>query len=385
MLKHKHENDCRMKIILISKQSLAKTYSGACRSVHEEIKYFNKIGYEVHTISEDPNVIDLQASGAIIHKIRKFPWQNKIQRRMRFAKETDKLAKKLNVDLLIGHGDCQYPDIHFVHNCVHLASERIHGEPLSPDNEMYKIHTPIFKKHQFKHLVANSYLVKKEMVNRFNIPPDNISVIYPAVDSNIFKKMPNTLKQSIRNNLGVSEDEYLLGLITSGDFKKRGVDRFLESISLLPYDIANKCHFIIVGKDKLPIEYQAILNANPYKERIRFLPVIEKVEEYYNALDIFVLPAKIEEFGRVVAEAMSCGTPVITTYWVGASELMHNSSADFVYSGEDNAELSTLIVKLLTDKELRTKVGNENMASVSVAYEKNLPALFDKYLVPHIR
>lgn len=171
-----------MKTILISKQNLEKTYSGACRSVHEEIKYFRSIGCEVHTVSENANVADIEKSGGIYHKTSRFFWQKKLKRRIQFSNETLRLAQKLSVDLLIGHGDLQHPDVHFIHNCVHLACEKIHGKPLPKDDEMYLTHTPIIVNRQYKHIVANSYLMKNELMERFAVPEEDISVIYPAID-----------------------------------------------------------------------------------------------------------------------------------------------------------------------------------------------------------
>lgn len=374
-----------MKKILISKQSLSKTYSGACRSVHEEIKYFKSKGYEVHTIAEDPNKKDIEASGATSHKSLKWPWQKKFKRRLQFSSQTHRLAEKLNVDLTIGHGDYQFPDIHFIHNCVHLAHEKIHDKKLSEANEMYKIHTPIFANKQFKHLIANSKMVKQELINRFSIPEKDISVIYPAVDEKQFKVLPLQERNKKRTELGVKEDEFLVGLITSGNFKKRGVDRFFKAVNLLPKTIASKSHFVFVGKDKLPDEFQSILDSSPYKHRVKLLPLIKNVEEYFNALDLFVLPARIEEFGRVVAEAMACGAPVITTKWVGASELMQKKSADFIYSGDDNQELADLMEKLLNNTELRLEISKQNAESASQVFESKLPALFEKHIVPFIK
>ena len=374
-----------MKKILISKQSLAKTYSGACRSVHEEIKYFKSCGYEVHTISEDPNVSDIKASGAISHKSVKRPWHKRFNRRMQFSKQTAQLAKKLDADLVIGHGDYQNPDIHFIHNCVHLASEKIHGKVLSESDEMYKTHTPIFKNHQFKHLIANSKLVKSELISRFSIPDKDISVIYPAVDESQFRVLSKQVRDNKRAVLGVEADEFLVGLITSGNFKKRGVDRFFRAINLLPAKIANKCHFVFVGKDTLPDEFQEILDSGPYKDRVKLLPLIDNVEDYFNALDIFVLPARIEEFGRVVAEAMACGAPVITTNWVGASELMEGKSENFIYSGENDHELAQLMNSLLSDDELRVEISALNAKSASAVFESKLPEQFEKIIVPFIK
>lgn len=373
-----------MKTVLIAKQNLEKTYSGACRSVHEEIKYFRSIGCEVHTISENANVTDIKGSGGVSHKSKRFFWQKKFKRRIQFSNEALKLAKKLKVDLLIGHGDLQQPDVHFVHNCVHLASEKIHDQPLSKGDEMYLTHTPIFQNHQYKHIVANSHLTKNELIERFSIIEKDISVIYPAIDENQFKILPIEVKNKIRTDLDVKDDEFLVGLVTSGNFKKRGVDRFFEAISLLPKEIANKTHFVFVGKDQLTSEFQTILDNSPYKNRVRQLPIIHKVEEYFNALDIFVLPARIEEFGRVVAEAMACGAPVITTKWVGASELMKNESADFIYDGDSSQELANLMDTLLSNRALRERVSIENQKSVKEVYESalgdKLNAVFDSYI-----
>ena len=367
-----------MKKILIAKQSLEKTYSGACRSVHEEIRYFKNLGYEVHTVAEDSNDEDIIASGAIHHKTFRWPWQKKFKRRIQFSNQSKKIADKIGADLVIGHGDYQHPDIHLIHNCVHLASEKIHGKPLSKDNEMYQTHTPIFENRQFEHIIANSIIAKDELVRRFGISDLKISVIYPAVDENQFKPLPIEIRSNKRAELGVGDDEFLVGLITSGNFKKRGVDRFFKSISKLPAEIANKTHFIFVGKDKLSPEIQTILDACPYKDRIRLMPIIDDVEVYFNALDIFVLPARIEEFGRVVAEAMACGAPIITTKWVGASELLEEKSKEFIYSGEDNQELADLMTKLLSDSDLRNSISELNIKSASKVFESKLDSEFNK-------
>jgi len=308
----------------------------------------------------------------IPHKSKRYFWQKKFKRRLQFSNEAIKLSKKLKADLIIGHGDLQFPDVHFIHNCVHLASEKIHGKTLSETDEMYQTHTPIFKNRQFKHIVANSIIAKDELIKRFGINEMNISVIYPAVDETQFKKLSTEKRNEIRKDLGIGVDEYLIGLITSGNFKKRGVDRFFSAINILPKEIAKKSHFVFVGKDKLPPEYQEILDSSPYKERIKLLPIIDNVEEYFNALDIFVLPARIEEFGRVVAEAMACGSPVITTKWVGASELMTGKSSEFIYDGVNNQELSGLMVKLLEDPNLREEVSNLNQESIKEIYESKL-------------
>lgn len=371
-----------MKKILIAKQNLEKTYSGATRTVHEQIKYFKNLGHEVHTVGEITNEIDISKAGATSHKTFRWPWQKKFKRRLQFSNQAESLAKKIHADLTIGHGDLQHQNVFLLHNCVHFAEEKINGNTLSESHEMYQTHTPILKNQQFDHMIANSELMKADMIGRFQISADKISVIYPAVDTAQFKVLSG--RDQFRKKLGIAEDEFLVGLVTSGNFKKRGVDRFFNAINLLPKEIAEKTHFIFVGKDKLNAETQSILDSSPYKDRVRLLPIIDNVQEYFNALDIFVLPARIEEFGRVVAEAMACGCPVITTKWVGAAELIENEARDFIYDGEDNKELASLMSKLLMNKELREKIGSMNAQSAQAASEtemfKKFDVVFSKFL-----
>ena len=61
-----------MKTILIAKQNLEKKYSGATRTVYEQIKYFKKLGHQVHTIGETVQHKDLTDAGAISHKTVRF-------------------------------------------------------------------------------------------------------------------------------------------------------------------------------------------------------------------------------------------------------------------------------------------------------------------------
>ena len=202
-------------------------------------------------------------------------------------------------------------------------------------------------------------------------------MIYPAISREQFYPIDDNTKVKLKKELGLEKEELLVGLITSGNFKKRGVDRFFRAINLLPKEIAHKSTFIFVGKDKVSPEISSALSTSPYKERIKFLPVINDVQKYFWALDVFVLPARIEEFGRVVAEAMACGTPIITTKWVGASELMQGKSKSFIYDGENDQELTDLIVKLLENRELRKEVSNLNAKSIEEITEDNLSKKFD--------
>ena len=90
-----------------------------------------------------------------------------------------------------------------------------------------------------------------------------------------------------------------------------------------------------------------------------FAPPIIDVKNYYYLVDVFVLPAHIEEFGRSVLEAMYCGVPVITTKFVGASEILEGSSREFILDEINQANLVLKLNKLM-DHQVARSIADQN-------------------------
>ena len=81
--------------------------------------------------------------------------------------------------------------------------------------------------------------------------------------------------------------------------------------------------------------------------------MIPDVEKIYSALDFPYFPAKWEEFGRVVVEAMGLGLPVICSNKVGASELLEDKSRELIFETNNIEQLKKCIEKLVEDKDFR--------------------------------
>lgn len=347
-----------MKIALICMLQLHKN-SGSARTAIENIRYFKSKGYEVHIAAMTMDKENITAEGAIPHKM--LPWikGTGMWRRRWYNWQVQNLRKKLKPTITVGHGDILNQDIVTLHNSVFLASELIHEEPLASNHEMAQMHGPMLKEQRFKKLIANSKLMKDDCINRFQIPAEKIHVIYPAVDTKIF--YPATIEK-LTSKVNVA-------LVTSGNFKKRGLDLFSHAINSLPSEIKEQASFRIIGKDRPEKGLSTLLHFDPERNDI---------QNYFRSIDIFVLPARIEEFGRVVLEAMACGLPVITTDKVGASELLEGDSRRFVIPSNNSQILSEAIQELILNKELRESLGKLNAQSALKNSENNLCEKFDK-------
>lgn len=343
--------------------------SGAARTALENIHFFKNKGYKVHVASMTLNKDLIGDDEVITHKL--LPWLKStgMWRRKWYNFQVQRLKSKIKPDITIGHGDIDEQDVLTLHNSVFLASELIHERPLSAKNEMYQIHGLLLKNQKFKVLIANSELMKNDCVNRFRISPDKIHVVYPALDTDTFFPM-NEKKQELRKRFGFDE-RVVVALITSGNFKKRGLDIFSKAIDNLPAEIKDKAVFRAVGKDK-PLE--------GLSSHIKFEDELFDIENYYRAIDIFVLPARIEEFGRVVLEAMGCGLPVICTDKVGASELLEGDSKNFIIPAKNVAALSEAMQELIWDSELRANLGNLNTYAAEKYSERNVYEKFENVL-----
>lgn len=356
------------KKILISILQLHKSAAGAMRNTHEQIRYFKAKGHEVHVICDLLDEDAVRASGAVPHKTIKWPSTGTFRRKF-YNWQAQWWIKRHRPDLVVGHGDLSQQDVLCLHNSVHLAHELIHGTPLPESAEMWPIHTPQLRDRKFKHLIANSHLMRDDLIKRFNIPPEMITVIYPAYDDHKFTPLSLEERQKVRGTFGIKDNEVVVGLITSGNFKKRGVDVFFDAVTKLSPELKARTRFWVVGKDTLP--------ETPEGVRVEQMPVRVDVETYYRALDLFVLPARIEEFGRVQLEAMACGAPVVSTAQVGASELLLGKARDYILETTEARALAQAMQLILTHSDLRSALVPLSIEAAKPAAESRLATLFD--------
>ena len=102
----------------------------------------------------------------------------------------------------------------------------------------------------------------------------------------------------------------------------------------------------------------------------------EEIFGYYGACDIFVNPSHKETYGRIYIEAMSAGKPIVTTSSVGAVEdgLCIDRENSLVVQPGDRNDLKEALVRLIEDKGLRQKLGQNAIQAVveKFDYEKSL-------------
>ncbi len=90
----------------------------------------------------------------------------------------------------------------------------------------------------------------------------------------------------------------------------------------------------------------------------------EKKSTLLSQTDIFVLPTKFEGFPNALLEAMACGIPSISTRVGGIPDLIVDGDNGLLIEAGDVAALSEKLALLLSDADLRKKLGDSAYATV---------------------
>lgn len=350
--------------------------SGAARMIIEQARRLAARDWEVHVFAEKLDKTALLAAGATPHWVPAWPWGSWLKRRA-FAAAAGGMTK--GFDLVHGHGDLLEQDVLSLHNCVHAAHEAVHASPLPAMDAVGRMHALQLSGRRFRVLVANSSLMKDDVTRRFGVSAERVEVIYPGFDSCRFSPGGREdARAPMRAALGVKTGGLLYGLVTSGDFEKRGLKAFLHAFAAVARKLP-EARALVVGKESRPGPYLALARDLGIYDRVVFREPIADVQRFYHALDAYVHPARWEEFGMSVLEALACGLPVITGASVGAAELLKGEPRDCVLADPSGESLANAMLAL-ADPTRRARLGALGpAAALPCTWDRNASALLNLY------
>lgn len=162
-------------------------------------------------------------------------------------------------------------------------------------------------------VVAVSESTRRDLIEMLGVPPERVSVIYPAIDP-MFTPVANAATLAAFRARHSLPERYLLYL---GTFEPRKnlltlLDAYAEARAGDP-DVPA---LVLAGARGW---YDDVVFARIAERGLRdvvLLPGYVSYEEqplWYSAAMAFVYPSLYEGFGLPIAEALACGTPVITS------------------------------------------------------------------------
>lgn len=178
------------------------------------------------------------------------------------------------------------------------------------------------------------------------------TVIMHGIDTEVFQ--PAADRGALRRGLGLPEDGLVIGCF--GRIRpQKGQDLLVAAaLDLLP--TRPDVHIVFTGRavgahEGWQRELETRLAAAGLADRVRFLgerPWAEVVQ-LYQAIDLFVAPARWEGFGLTPLEAMACGTPALACHGVGAFDAQIVPGETGALCARDDAPAMTEALRRLID------------------------------------
>jgi glycosyltransferase involved in cell wall biosynthesis len=201
------------------------------------------------------------------------------------------------------------------------------------------------------------------------------ATILNGIDLTVFPGRPSASQvAAAREQLGVPVDAKVIGMLGRLILEK-GLREFFAAARILCD--ARPDLYVIVGGDVLSTDrgawktqLMAKVDATGLTSRFRFPGFVSDVYGCLSAFDILVHPTYKESFGRVIAEAMATGLPVVATNVRGCRELVVHGETGLLVPYKDVEGIVKAVSTLLNDSAMRRSMGDAGRIRVVEHYDQ---------------
>jgi Glycosyltransferase len=191
----------------------------------------------------------------------------------------------------------------------------------SKHRELLALEARMFSPEHTRRVIANSRMVRDEIVRIYGYPEERIDVIpngYDAPDPRPEWRMVR------REELGIGADAFV-ALFAGSGWERKGLQTAIEAVERSPF-----ATLLVAGKG----------TPQGTPERVKFLGPRKGLVADFAAADVFVLPTIYDPFSNACLEALAAGLPVVTTTANGFAEIIDDGVHGSIVEPGDVAALA---------------------------------------------
>ena len=192
--------------------------------------------------------------------------------------------------------------------------------------------------------VAISPIVKKSILERYDLREDQVPMIFNGID--LERCIPKA-----EYNLHEGGTILHIGRFTTQKNHNRLIDAYEKVHHQFP-----QIRLKLIGSGELLDDIKKSIVDKGLESSVEFLGLQGNVYPFMNAADIFCLSSDYEGMPITLIEAMGTGLPIVSTNVGGIPDMIENGVSGQLV-GLSDEELSTALVNYLKSKTLREKHG----------------------------
>ena len=218
----------------------------------------------------------------------------------------------------------------------------------------FLVEFPLF--HKSTEIIAVSHHLANSLKNFYFVNQERINLVFHGTDTEIFKPDKES-RNSIRDRYGISTDIKVL-LVASTVSKQKGFNLALKAFKRILSTHPNT-KLLVVGEGDYLEDLKKLAHQFDVQNNVIFAGHIsnEEIFRFYNASDIFLFPTlRVEAFGRVLIEAMSCKKPIIASRIGGIPSIIDDGENGLLITPGNIEELIDKILFLLQNETFANKL-----------------------------
>lgn len=187
-------------------------------------------------------------------------------------------------------------------------------------------------------------------------------------------------KDESRKKMNLIKDKIYIafGAVGGTQDKRKGADLFFKAIEILSKTIKknymSKVEIIVFGEAKSSINIDSFFP-------IKFLGNVKddlKLRYLYSAVNLVVVPSRIDNLPQVACESQACGTPVVAFRTSGLTDIVEHKITGCLAKPFDPKSLAFYIRWILSDFKRLENIGKN--ARKRAIYLWNMKTIAKKYL-----
>lgn len=189
-------------------------------------------------------------------------------------------------------------------------------------------------------IMTCSNFSKTEIVNKLNVSPDKISVVYWGIcHDKFYKEEHNTTKLKL-SKLGI-DFPYFVSISCS--HPRKNIRTLLKAYR--KFNSAMPIHRLVLVWGNPPKDILEEYSKEISEKKIIFLNYVsdEDLISLYNGASCTMFPTRSEGFGFPILESFACGTPIMTCRNTCLEEVGQDVA---LYVGEDNIDEMVDVMKI---------------------------------------
>ena len=202
-----------------------------------------------------------------------------------------------------------------------------------------------------KKILAISNAVKNELIEKANINPQKIEVLYNGIE--LINFTPEFLDINLKDDLNLGNSYPIIGSVGRLDIRK-GYIYLIKAISILKNKYA-KITLILVGDGNERIALVSAAKRLKVEKNILFVGTQKKIQNYLSIFDFFVQPSVNEGLSISLIEAMAMKKKIVASKIGGIPEVVENNIEGILVPPANSQAIADAIIFLIDNPETADK------------------------------